>query len=506
MPADAPYYTKDYAGLVQDLLAHLGSGGGGRTVLADTTEGSVVRTLAEAFARELAVAYGQLDGVYRSAFVETAEGVALDNVVALLGIARRRAGHVEGSVTFARAQPAAGDIPIPAGTLLAGREVAQFATIEESAIARGEREVTVAVRSVEPGTERIPAGALGVMPRPLWGVESVANRLELVPVKLPEDDAGLRQRARSALLLSQRGTVAALEEAVRALGIARVTVRESAESIGTCEVILGDPDLPDALVAAAQAAVEEVRPAGIRVRVHATVEVRIRLRALLELREDYPEPRRAALRAALERGLTDYIGSLQVGEPVRWAKVGALLAAPEEVAQLHPARAPDGTELAYLEPYVGQPGALRQDAANHWQRNGDIQVGPAERARLDLAVLPLELRLEPPASKVWVDLTCTLAASTAREAGLADRLRAAVKPMLEAVKAGDTLTLAALLEAVRTGGVESVSARVLHDRDGQALELIPGSARQTAVLGEREVLGLGQLSLLGGRDAGAAGG
>ena len=54
----------------------------------DRNPGSVVRRLAEAFARELAALSEQLDAVYESAFVETDSGEALDHVARLLGVRR----------------------------------------------------------------------------------------------------------------------------------------------------------------------------------------------------------------------------------------------------------------------------------------------------------------------------------------------------------------------------------------------------------------------------------
>ena len=152
MPAESesPYHKKPYTALVKDMLAALKDGEGGHTALTDSTEGSVVRTLVEVFARELAVAYEQLDRVFRFGFLDTAEGSALDNVVALVGIERRQAGHLEGEVTFERSQPATADIAVPAGTLVAGRDVPVFETLEAATLRQGDLRVRVPVRSVEP--------------------------------------------------------------------------------------------------------------------------------------------------------------------------------------------------------------------------------------------------------------------------------------------------------------------------------------------------------------------
>ena len=84
MALERVYRKKDFAEVVDALLTDIGSGMGGRIALTDANEGSVVRTLAEAFARELAVCYEQLDVVYRNAYLETANGAALDKALELL--------------------------------------------------------------------------------------------------------------------------------------------------------------------------------------------------------------------------------------------------------------------------------------------------------------------------------------------------------------------------------------------------------------------------------------
>jgi hypothetical protein len=52
-----------------------------RTMIRDLKPGSVTRTLAEAFARELATLYERLGETYDSAFLETATGNSLELLV-----------------------------------------------------------------------------------------------------------------------------------------------------------------------------------------------------------------------------------------------------------------------------------------------------------------------------------------------------------------------------------------------------------------------------------------
>ena len=74
--------------------------------LTDVGPGSVAGTVLRAVGRELALLHQQVNEAYRRAFLDTANGVALDGVVALLGVIRnpaQPAGHRDGAV-----QPAPG--------------------------------------------------------------------------------------------------------------------------------------------------------------------------------------------------------------------------------------------------------------------------------------------------------------------------------------------------------------------------------------------------------------
>jgi len=84
--------------------------------LTDFNEGSVLGTLTRVVAREMAQMYAQMDEAYRRAFIDTAEGAALDNVVALLGVVRNPAQPAVGEVTFFRKAASPAPILVPAGT------------------------------------------------------------------------------------------------------------------------------------------------------------------------------------------------------------------------------------------------------------------------------------------------------------------------------------------------------------------------------------------------------
>ena len=96
--------------------------------LTDFNPGSVVGTLVRAIARELKLLYEQMDQAYRRAFIDEASGVALDNVVALLGVTRNPAIKAQGEVTFFLKAATNRNVPLPANTRLADESGRVFVT------------------------------------------------------------------------------------------------------------------------------------------------------------------------------------------------------------------------------------------------------------------------------------------------------------------------------------------------------------------------------------------
>lgn len=265
------YDDKDisFAGVVERLLGFAGRSG--------DAVGGVARTLLEGVARELAIFYATLDAAHRSGFLDTAEGVALDNVVAILGVRRARAGRLVGKVQFSRAVAAQQDIVIPAGRRVTGvlgeKPLPLFETVEEVTLPRGETQVFAEVQEVReegspPAPQLLNPDTLTIMPRPVLGVESVRNVEPLRQRQSDESDEQLRARARTVLRESQRGTVPAIAAAVREQGVVNVEVREPADRPpGVLHVIVSDPGFEKDLAARARVeeALRSAKPAGVRV-------------------------------------------------------------------------------------------------------------------------------------------------------------------------------------------------------------------------------------------------
>lgn len=112
--------------------------------LNDLNPGSVTGTMLRAVARELRLMYAQMDEAYRRAFVDPASGIALDNVVALLGVARNEPIKASGLVTFFRKKKADSDIAVPLGTRVADESGRVFVTTGECVIEAETVELVIA--------------------------------------------------------------------------------------------------------------------------------------------------------------------------------------------------------------------------------------------------------------------------------------------------------------------------------------------------------------------------
>lgn len=96
--------------------------------ITDFNPGSVAGTLLRAVAREITQLYAQMNEAYRLAFIDQATGVALDNVVALVGVKRIPAQKAVGTATFFLKQAATQTIIIPSGTIISNPNDRTFTT------------------------------------------------------------------------------------------------------------------------------------------------------------------------------------------------------------------------------------------------------------------------------------------------------------------------------------------------------------------------------------------
>jgi uncharacterized phage protein gp47/JayE len=259
LPDDHSYFYVSY--YPQEGMRHL----------TDRNPGSVTTTLAEAFARELAVLHKQMEGIYQSAFVDLATGSALDHVVALLGLIRKDAKFASGEVVFKRTTPAPGDIAIDTGTLISTDQGQNFETTDKRILRKGQLAVIVPIRAqVEGPVGKVEAGAIKNINRPIFGVESVLNEAATFFANQQETDEELRRRLQGTLERAGKATLDAIKyaliEDIPEITDTNIQVTERPEVPGFVEVRLGLDDTGDAdLVRRIEETIFSARPAGVRV-------------------------------------------------------------------------------------------------------------------------------------------------------------------------------------------------------------------------------------------------
>jgi uncharacterized phage protein gp47/JayE len=219
--------------------------------LSDFQEGSVIRSLYESFAYEMAILYEQLDLVYQSGFIDSATGTDLDHIVAVLGASRNEPDFATGEVTFSRDGASDEAMTIPSGTLVTteDEEISMgdgtselsrkaYVTTLELTLQAGVTEGTVPIKAEDAGSDKVTdAGTIIVMPTPVPGIEAVTNQ---EPVRFLgrdlETDAELVSRTKQILLGSGNASTTAIKNALLSLpGIRQVAVQE----------VFDDPNDPD---------------------------------------------------------------------------------------------------------------------------------------------------------------------------------------------------------------------------------------------------------------------
>lgn len=334
--------------------------------LTDFSPGSVIGTIVSAVARELTVLHDEVEEAYRRAFIDHANGVALDNVVALLGVQRIQATRASGEVTFARRRAGEDAVEIPEQTRVADESGRLFATTEPGEIPAGQTEGDVPVEAVEPGPDgNVNAETVVVMPTPPPGVDRVSNSDPISGGHEPEPDEQLRERAKHALERAGNATLTAVRNAVLGVeGVQGATVIDHGieDSVPLGEVRVrhagGDPD-------AVRAVVERTRAAGVLAHVQEIVEILVAGTFVLVPERDVPSDAAATFIGAVR----ETMGAKEIGEPLSVRRLNALAFGVDGLAdvaeaQLTYRRGPDGQESDL-------PDTFLPDSAEQVRLDGD---------------------------------------------------------------------------------------------------------------------------------------
>lgn len=295
------------------------------TPLTDLNVGSVIRTMMETVAREMAMAYLQLDHVYESAFLETATGTSLDKVVALVGVRRLPAGFPVVKLSFSRrADSASTQVTIPANTAVTDASGSRYLTLDTLTLEPGELTREINARGEFPGTKLVEANALNRLEILIAGVATVTNPQPAYSLSAPETDEELRRRAAASLQGVVRGTLDALKFNLLSIeGVKNVNIIEAPNGVpGEIRVEVahaGDDPLLDAAI---ERTIQEIRPAGIRVLWGKAANKRVGVRVTLTLAgSGLTGGALSALNNAVEARLRPYLTDLPPGGKARRAQM-----------------------------------------------------------------------------------------------------------------------------------------------------------------------------------------
>jgi hypothetical protein len=329
-----------------------------RSQLTDLEVGSVARTVVEAVARETAQVHAELQAVYEAAFLETATGRSLDNVVALVGVERVPPGRARTTLTFTRDPGSPGTITIPASTRAMDASVqTEYETVETVTLSPAQTRVNVEALDVEPGNAPVAANVLTILPVPIAGIVAVTNPAPAGRAESGETDAELRTRARAFLQGSERGTIGALRSALARQGI-RGEILEPPDRPGIVIIkpIAGTltPERREQLLAA----IDDARPAGVRVELDlATPPAAVDLALEVRTGAGLADSARRAAHENVREVVTGYLARLRMDEDARINQIVGLvlgIGGVEDVtlvsAHLH---LPDGTVEDRLDPDEG---------------------------------------------------------------------------------------------------------------------------------------------------------
>jgi uncharacterized phage protein gp47/JayE len=290
--------------------------------ITDFNPGSVIGTLIRAISHETKLIYEQMDVAYRRAFIDHASGVALDNIVALLGVTRNAAVAATGQVTFFKKRAATEDIPLPSGIRASDETGRTYRTTASEVLTTGNSEVTVPIVATQAGTDwNVDAGAIVLMPKPPRGIDGVENRLPVSGGQEPEPDDLLRERAKHELERSGNATLNAIRYAVLDVdGVQGVEVVDHSidDTIPLGEVRVrfsgGDPNLVARVV-------EDTRAAGIMARLEILKTIYISGTLYVITEPEVPDNANRAFQSAI----SNLINTLGIGDPLSIRRLNALV-------------------------------------------------------------------------------------------------------------------------------------------------------------------------------------
>ena len=218
-----------------------------RTKLTDVAEGSVLFSLMQTVAEQIAESDVRLAGIREQFTLEGASGVDLDERAEDIGIERLSAVRATGEVTLYRTDTV-GALTIPLGSVIGRTDSAvTYSTLSAVTMNNGESEITVSVRaSVAGSAGNAPTRALDVLSDVPDAITSIVQGEAIGNGRDEETDNQLRSRATRYLNSLARCQPVALEYLATSFTASdetratTATLYELPTERGRCELLIDD--------------------------------------------------------------------------------------------------------------------------------------------------------------------------------------------------------------------------------------------------------------------------
>lgn len=296
--------------------------------------GSIARAFAEAFSTEIADLYSALDFSLRQGSLSTASGRNLDLIGDLYGVVRKQISDAAATerqsfnIEFYMQKPYSSEVIIPKDTLI-------FTSVENFAVRQYRYKlhdsVTIQIGSTKAYGLVVPdfSDNTYVAPRgslishnfiaPPGVVVFCTNTKEVYSNINSESDDNYRRRIVSSIKTRATGTAESIRFAALSVkGVRDVRIRESSYGLGSCDVIV----VPETLSAIKQmpevisAAINAVRPAGVRFNVRLAEKLSVNLVATISLTSSVSSSLTAGIKNQASLFVKRYLNSLTVGDTV----------------------------------------------------------------------------------------------------------------------------------------------------------------------------------------------
>lgn len=328
--------TQSFSSIVKNFAATVQ---GAAAQLINFNTGSVLLAIAEAIAGVALWIQGLILTLLQTTRLSTSTGNDVDTFVADFGLTRLAAVAATGQVTFSRFL-ATNAATIPVGATVQTADGTQpFAVIADTTqpywnaaanayiIPAGITSGLVTVKASNAGTQgNVSAGAINTLGSAIFGIDTVTNANAFANGVNAETDAALKARFALYIQGLREGTKSSVAAAIAGLqqGI-QYTLTENQTLGGVTQygffyVVIAP--FNSTLQAQVYAAIDAVRPLSVTFAVYGASGLTANIAVTVTTQPGYTH---SAVASAVQAAITSFIGTLQIGQPLYWTQLYAVI-------------------------------------------------------------------------------------------------------------------------------------------------------------------------------------